>query len=152
MASFLTDPEMMEHLKGVLHQVSTDKTPDYWTNLARWANRNAYRTILDILLGRGYTKAQILAWPSGPDYQRDLGVFWSVVKGGCVNTGDFDSTLLKYLDRREELAEVIITDTDDEVVDPSASSSFGSGALSTTSDIFVHPDPNSADLGEVTDF
>lgn len=149
--SFVTDAAMQEHLKSALHLTTADKPTAYYVALASKANKNAYHTILNILIGRGYTKAQIDAWPGGASFQEDLGVFWAMVKGGAANPSEYDATLLKLLDRRAELAEVTITDAAWEEVD-TGGSSFTTGAYDTDDDIFVHPDKDDPNLGEIAAF
>lgn len=151
MPGFISDAEALDHLQSALHQPD-GPTAAYWQRLAPKASSAAYWGIVSAFVKRGYTKAQVDVWDRGAEFQYDLMTFWAIVKGGVVTPSDYRTELLKYLDRRAELETVPLTEDGVELDPADSSSAFGSGAFATTDDIFVHPDPDSSELGEIADF
>lgn len=102
---YTDDAEMRPLLKATLQRLNLPTTSTYDTLLPKgivWA----YRDIADILLGRGYTIAQIDAWDSAKTYNQQLALYWTIILGGV--THDYDEDYLNQLDRREDLKTVVI--------------------------------------------
>jgi hypothetical protein len=126
---FYTDEELCAQIQATL---SLDAVDANWKRIAAAANRAAYADIVRAFAARGYSRAQIDAWEDAAAYQADQALFWALVRGGA--TKDYDSRLLKELDRREDLKTVGIT-TGGVLVAP-ALSATGAGAMDTTADLF----------------
>jgi hypothetical protein len=91
-------------LQRVADALGTDvsQLPTRWTDLCADANTSATNDVSQLLMGLGYTQAQIDAWDSVTVYARDLGTFWALTRGGAGGEAYSDKAL-KSLDRREEL-------------------------------------------------
>ena len=146
---FLTDAQATTEVEAVLKQPN-GYTATFWAQIILRANQRAYVTIVNALKSRGFTLTQIDGWDYGDGFQRDLCCFFAGCAGGAVDPATFNKELLDVFDRRTELETVPIIVDGEEVEPPNTS--FSTGAMDTTTDIFVWPDPDSTELGEITRF
>jgi hypothetical protein len=100
---FLPNAQLKTRLAAML-KYDEASLPDYWDVIIADANESAYGSIISHFLNRGFTQSQIDAWDQGEEYQRDIGLFWCLVKGGGLH--NYDPTFVKLLDRRNELKEI----------------------------------------------
>lgn len=131
---FITDAVLKTHVAAVL-KFDESTLPAYWNNLIASANESAYLDIRGALIQRGYLANQVDVWPRGAEFNRDLGVFWALVKGAGLH--NYDDKFIKLLDRREELKDVLVEGIDAVVQTPQGSpAAVGYGNASTTNDRF----------------
>ena len=104
MAYFNTDVQIRRALLGVLQLKNDEDLPEqYGETIIKDSLRSANQEIYAKLLDRGYSAAQIEDWDRGVEFERDLALFWCLVKGGALSIED---TRMRALDRRKELDEV----------------------------------------------
>ena len=111
--------------------------PTWYLTAITTANNRAWGLIRRTLAGRGYSSAQIAAWVDGPEFQNDLGLFWLGVDSRNNLKPEAQAMLVAY-DRREELANVLVTDVAGNLLQPLADSGnpVGTGPLDTSGDLF----------------
>ena len=130
--AFITDATLTTKVAGILKLAEAD-LPSYWTVIIADANLSAYQDIVGHLLRRGFTKAQIDTWDRGAEFQKDIGLFWCLVKGAGLH--GYDDKFIRLLDRRKELDEVFIIDGS-MALEPAGVEQYGSGRLTTDNDQF----------------
>jgi hypothetical protein len=119
---------------------SLKTTPDKITATGVWEKTivdsidAAYQDIVGALTERGYTSSQIAAWDRAEEYNRDLGLFWCLVKGAGLHGND--PTFINKLDRRKELESVAIL-IDGVMVTAAGVGEVGYGVLDTIGDQFT---------------
>lgn len=107
MAYFNTLATLRKALLNVLQIANEADLPEqYGETIIEDSRRAANSEIYAALLGRGYSAAQIEDWDRGIEFERDLTLFWCLVKGGALSIED---ARMRALDRRKELAEVAVT-------------------------------------------
>lgn len=149
---FVTDAEV-EAVVADLLKVSLGSLPDHVRQVARRAHARAYNLIVRTLVGRGFTKAQVDQWDEGEDVERDLAAFLVGTTAGVIQKYKLDPKVVEVLDRREDLKTTPVLMISGEPVNPAGTVSLPrAGELDTTGDIFVWPDPDDANRGEVTDW
>jgi len=98
----------------------------------------AYHWILDTLVSRGYTTAQIDTWVSRKDYERAIGLWWALVQGEFDT--DVDTAVMKELDWRNQLltATALVAENGTLIVPstPGATGAVGHGTVAA-----AVPDP-----------
>jgi hypothetical protein len=102
---FLTDTEFRQSLADTL-KVNAAELGGYWDRLCQEAHLSAYRDVRGALLMRGFAPGQIDQWDRGAEFERDLGLYWALVRGSNVHS--FDQTAIDRLDRRKELETVMV--------------------------------------------
>jgi hypothetical protein len=102
---FIDSAELTTILEGAL-KVSAGALPDYWAKIVTDALASAYRDIRGALIQRSFTAAQVDAWDRGAEYQRDIGLYWCLVRGAGMH--GYDDRFIKMLDRRKELETVLV--------------------------------------------
>jgi hypothetical protein len=139
---WVSDADLKSKLKDVL-QKATFEAVTSWDSIISDSNLSAYNYIVSALLRRGYTMDQIDAWDSRTTYEIDIGLYWSLVKGGC--TKDFDETFINALDRRLELLDLELVIGGEIVVPPvlplGGGGSVQSGTMKNDNDLFCPPTP-----------
>lgn len=147
--AFLTDAQVKNALAGLLHSSPKD-VPEVWNEIIASSHTAGYKGAFRILRNRGYTAAQIATWDDGAEFERDISLYWCLVKGAGLHS--FDDTFISKLDRRTELEDAPILIGDD-LPDPADASSepVSYGAMSTTNERFSQ-DPDDANLGEPTEW
>jgi hypothetical protein len=128
---------IQDRLKGLLKAASWDalvETAPYWTEIVGDSLDEAYQEILTRLAARGFTPAQIASWDRRAAFERDIALWWCLVKGAGLH--DFEDKFISKLDRRAELDTVTLT-IDGEVEDPeSEDAAVGFGTLDDTNSTF----------------
>ena len=146
---FLTDAHIRASVVAAL-KVSAGDLPDYWDQLINESHTAAYQEIVGALIGRGFTQAQIDAWSRGAEFEKDLALFWALTKGGGLH--NYDDRFPKSLDRRKDLLTVQVYSGGVWVTPGEDPGTVGSGAISTSDDLFNYRDPDDPNIGEVTRF
>jgi hypothetical protein len=106
--AFLTDDNIEDALVAMLKLESAADLPDYAPEVIPKAHAAGYNEIVRRLSARGFTAAQIAAWDSGDEFERDLSLFWCLVKMATLRA-NLDQTVFQALDRRAELKDVPVT-------------------------------------------
>jgi len=113
MPSFLTDDELKLAYLDVCRKYgqtpSKSLDPSFGT-LVTNANEDAWEELQTILASRGYSPAQIQAWPQGPSYQRRLGIFFLLVGGATMEGPNIGWQPAKEWDYRDRLKTVVLCD------------------------------------------
>lgn len=133
--AWITDAVLKSAYASRRQFASSSSLPDHASDAAAAANASAYGRIRGILLGRGFTAAELDAWDDREQWNTDVGITFLEWK-----TGDGDARLQAWeelkalLEMLEELPIVI----DGEVVTPSGSGArVGTGDFDTTDDTFT---------------
>ncbi len=108
---FLTDSELVSAVAQVLRQQGVTLSTAWYdpitgTGIIPDANQAAYRDIRGALLMRSFGANQVDNWDRGREFNLDLGIFWSLVKGAGLYA--YDDRWVERLDRRKELKEVLV--------------------------------------------
>jgi hypothetical protein len=102
---FLVDKDFRQALADTL-KVDVADLGSYWDRQCQQAHNSAYLDIRGALLARGFLSAQIDTWDRGAEFERDIGLYWALVRGAGVH--QFDPTFVDRLDRRAELMTVMV--------------------------------------------
>lgn len=105
MPQFVTDSAIRQRLASLL-KTDAGKVPAYWDIIISDSNLAAYQEIVGRLAERGYDAGQIASWDRGSEFEIDIGLFWSLVKGAGLHA--YDDKFIKNLDRRAEIDDVIV--------------------------------------------
>lgn len=105
MAQAITDLAVSAGLAAVL-KIDEGDLPDYYSALIGQAHLAAHQTIVGILLGRGFLREQIDGWDRLAEFELDLSLWNILVRTGAYQS--MDPTAVRTLDRRAELAEVVV--------------------------------------------
>lgn len=97
---WISDADLKSALADMLGKTSASLVGK-WTDIVTAANVAAANDIAQRLLARGYSAAQIDAWDYRAVFNRDIGLFWALVKGGGL--ADYSDVGINKLDRRKEL-------------------------------------------------
>lgn len=73
----------------------------YWDTIINDAVGDAYADLTSILLAKGYTIGQLDSWDERERYNKDLALFWCLVKGGGLST--YNDVNINKLDSRAGL-------------------------------------------------
>jgi hypothetical protein len=107
--SFITDAELLNAVQDTLRKTNQQMV-SAWDSITSAANTQAYNEIVTILGSRGFDPTQINTWDRGPEMNRRLGIFWSIVNGGALVEPDtYSANFIKVFDVREELCKVSVT-------------------------------------------
>jgi hypothetical protein len=153
---WLTDLQVKDRLASIL-EVSGGGTalPAFWDERVLRCHAAAWKAIRSILLGRGYTVAQLDTWDEREEYEGDISAAFCLRDGLAdqldswprIEGDDRDYALpetqpiLRHLDRRGELYALTLVDTNGDVIevaveDTVEGSRVGHGAMSSTGDCF----------------
>lgn len=134
--TFIEDTEIAAEVAAI-HRIAANAAPASWAVIITNANKSAYREIIRVLSGRGFTNAQILAWDDGPDFNRNLGVCAAMRKIGLPENQE-SMSLREICKAKDELklADVLV---DDVIVSPESTTgkNVTYGNYSTTNDTFT---------------
>lgn len=147
---FLTDTQIKSALAAVLKMPSANDLPAYWDELIVQGHLQAWTDVLEALLARGFTSAQVGGWEGGAAYERSLALYHTLTLGGALEA--FSDTFIKALDRREALKTVLVSVAGVWVNPPAADGGPGqcsSGPIDSSHDLFVL-DPDDDRRGEPT--
>lgn len=103
---FLTDPDVRQSVAGLLKQDAATLA-GYWDRLIQECHASAYYDVRGALLQRGFTVAQVDGWDRGAEFERDLTLYWCMVRGG-LHVHAISAEQLDRLDRRKELETVLV--------------------------------------------
>ncbi len=85
---YVTDQQILTDLAGILKAADVTalltKGP-WWSSVVALRHATVYQDIIQALVARGYTQAQIDAWDAGPTYERVLTVYWCLVDNGVLS-------------------------------------------------------------------
>lgn len=129
---FLSDSEFRQALADTL-KIDVAKLGSYWDRQCKQAHESAYLDVRGALLARGFTAAQADSWARGAEFERDIGLFWALVRGmGVANIG---SEFIDRLDRRAELQTVMVEIASGEPQEPAGTPPrIDYGVLNTSND------------------
>lgn len=102
---WIPDSTLQADLADLLH-VDPDDLEACYFRIIPECNKAAAADITLALMARGYSSAQIDGWDQRETYNRDIGLFWAITKGGILR--DFPDLNVNKLDRRKELPELMI--------------------------------------------
>lgn len=148
--SFVTDAELSAAVADRLKLAGVESLQDYWTDtIIPQANAAAYQEILGALLARGFTKATADAWDRGEEFQLSQGLFFALMNAGAYQ--GYDPETLKCLDRRADLANVLVF-VAGEWVKPVGDKPglITTSGPSAEGGMYNWPDPDSPELGRYT--
>jgi hypothetical protein len=137
--SFITDLVLQDAILDALKwdSASDQAVPSHIGDIATPSNARAYKEIVRRLTAIGYAQAQIDSWDDGPEFQRDLGLFFAFIDEG-LNAGERDKTWLEQKDRRLEIDTLKVLFIGGAPVSRQVpTAEFGSGTISTATDQFV---------------
>lgn len=152
--AFITTNQLTTALAAVLNVAEASIPTKYSASIIAAANTAAYQQICAALIKRGYSKAQVDTWVQGAEFNTDIGLYWCLVKGNGLDVIDAGAqATFARLDRRLELLDVELLDSDYAIIDPASSGSntVGGGTISTAHDMFVLDDQDDR-IGEITEF
>lgn len=150
---FLTDAQLQTQLEAVLQVAPGSLSAGdagHWLTIITAANASAYSDLQGTLLGRGLSATQVDTWGRGAEFQRDIGIFWCLVKGAAGH--NYDDKFVKALDRRADLKTVALLDSDGDPLvppDPPLEGQVARGEIVTSADLFRF-DPYDRRRGRVT--
>lgn len=99
---FIQDSDLTIALQNTLQKQSLDS---FWGPIVTAANQFAYNTIIDRLIMRGYTAAQIGMWDRGVEFQRSLGLFFALTHPAAISAETpYSKEFVSVFDRRDELS------------------------------------------------
>lgn len=138
--AYITDEVLKQAVADALTARNPGQLPLHWHNAVPAANVRAYNTILRVMLGRGFTLAQVNAWAERETWNRLLGVCaacWNVSKGDDDRGEPFRREWEFLL---KELTEAVFV-ADGEVVTPTtAAGRISYGVYDTTEDVHTMED------------
>lgn len=109
--AFITSDQLKTALAAQEGVAEADLPTKYTASILAEALQNAYQQICSALVGRGYSKSQIDTWLQGAEFNRDIGVYWCLVKGNQLEpVAEGIVSAWSRLDRRPELATVVLLD------------------------------------------
>lgn len=120
-----TDAAVLTDLANILGQASSASLVSRFSGIVADSVQAAYLDITTALSERGYTAAQIEAWDRGEEFNRDIALYWSLIKAK-VSRDEYMT--INKLDRREELKTITVT-IGGEVVEPETTGLVGYGDL-----------------------
>ena len=153
MANPITDAELKNAVANIL-QVDPSGLPAFWDDLVSKANVAAYQDVYTGLVTRGFSIAQISGWDRMGEFVKDIGLYWSLLRGGAL--GSYGEGY-KGLDRRKELDTVTVTvngfwqqpGNTPPANTETAFQEVNQGQQSTGTDLFSF-DPNDVRAGQIT--
>jgi hypothetical protein len=141
---WLTDAELQARADAIFRPGDETVMPEWLVAVVHDSNASAHGAVVTALAGRGYSPAQIAAWPRAREYVIDIGLYFTATKGKLdLDLGQRGKDIPSVdLDRRKELLEVDITDADGNLVFPEAESTraVGHGRLNTLDERFRRRD------------
>jgi len=136
---YTTDTDIRDSVAGALGLGTGSSLPTHWTaRLITTANNRGYYALRSVMLGRGYSAAQLDAWERAEDWNDRLGVLYAFLearKSGAQIGGNLDQELKDALAELKGDAVVIAG----EVVAPAgvAPGVIGFGDDATAEDRFI---------------
>jgi hypothetical protein len=153
---FITDSQLLDLIAAALKvgggQAALVATAPYWSTLASEANTAAYNEIVARLTARGFTPAQIAAWDRGAEFQKNIGLYWALVKGGALD--GFDDRFIRALNQYvADVRDVLVTNGGVWQVTGDTPGTVSTGAFTGSNDLFGTPiDRDDPRLGDTVRF
>jgi hypothetical protein len=123
----LEDSDIKRAVAAALKKDVAD-LPDYFDEYVANAHLSGWADVREAMLRRGFSQAQILAWPRCAEYERKQSLFHALINGGGLES--FDLTGVRVLDQRKELASMQMYDDDGNYITP-ANGAAGPGTVNT---------------------
>lgn len=108
--AWATDAEIKAVLRGILAKANVATVSDRWTPILTQANTQARMDITTIMIARGYTPSQIVAWEFTNSFHVRQSLYWALVFGAALHP--YEDRFIEKLDIREMLESVTVTDGD----------------------------------------
>jgi hypothetical protein len=155
---WVTIEAAQEYLQAMMAKASKEKLQDHWQPLLEKKLVQAYWSIANAFIQRGFTRAQVDLWDRGAEFQADIAVFLAMQILGAVMPGDTGN--LTALDRRPELMgdpqkgiEPVTLTIEGDPVDPEGTrGQITQGPMDTSEDLFTQVDRDDSRRGVVTKF
>lgn len=137
--AFATVEQLRARLASAMRVAADDASVDAsspWQVFLEDAVDDAYQDILGELSARGFTVAQVGTWVRRVQFNLDIGLYWVLTKGASLQA--FDEKFVNKLDRRAELADVVLLDEAGNRLEPASEGStiVGQGDLRNESDLY----------------
>lgn len=146
--AFNTDATVKTALAAIL-KIDESALPSYWDTIITQAINDAYYEILGRLLRRGYSQSQITSWDRGASYELGMALRQCIIRGGAYD--GFNERVIEALEKAEDLDTVLVFVSGEWVRPPEGNPGLvASGGPSADGGIFNWPDPDDANLGEIT--
>lgn len=113
--------------------------PSWWDGIINDACGDAYQVVLERLQVRGYSIAQIDAWPRCEDFVRRIALCQIFNEGQGIHAFDDKITAKAYCAAEEQLETVMVTGPDGVIETPALSGLAASGSLTWVEQL-VEPD------------
>lgn len=140
MANPLSVPNLrLAFASRLLKKADAQTIPAWWDGLIQDACSDAYQVVLERLQVRGYTIAQIDAWPRCEDFVRRIALCQLFNEGLGLHAFDDKITAKAYCNAEEQLDTVMVTGADNTLVTPAPAGLSSSGSLEWTEQL-VEPD------------
>ena len=131
--AFLTNAELKTSLSKLL-QVGEATMESYWDAIISDANTTAQKEIKSRLIKMGYTPANAEGWDRASEFNRDIGLYWCLVKGAVLSPTPLNQQELSRLNRSSQIDDETITVGDVEVEPTAGEGRITRGALLDTND------------------
>jgi hypothetical protein len=113
---WIDETEVQNEAERICTAYNQDWAPQDKTIINR-CTQAAYNQIVSVLVGRGFSLAQINTWNQREDYQRDIALCWALKKMG-FERGDEQDWINDFC-KSDELATVNLVDDDGGEIEPS---------------------------------
>lgn len=97
---WISESELKSKLADTM-STTVDELVSKWDGIITDAIDSAVEDIVGALTERGYTDAQINSWSRAKEFNRDIGIFWALTRGGGL--ANYTDQHIAKLDRRKEL-------------------------------------------------
>jgi hypothetical protein len=111
----LEDLDIKNALAAALKKDPAD-LPAYFDEIVAAAHSSGWADVLEAMLRRGFTKAQVEAWPRAAEFERKQSLYHALLNTGGLES--FDLTGVRMYDQRKELALIQMYDSDGVYVVP----------------------------------
>jgi hypothetical protein len=123
----------------LLKKPDAQTIPSWWDTLLTDARDDAYNVVLERLQVRGYTIAQIDAWPRCEYFVRRIALCQLYNEGLGLHAFDDKITAKAYCDAEKQLDSVMVTTAAGPLAVPNAAGICSSGSLDYPDQLFVPP-------------
>lgn len=123
----------------LLKKPDAQSIPSFWDSIIFSALDEGYAIVQERLQIRGYTQAQIDAWPRCEDFVRRLALCQIYNEGQGLHAFDDKITAKAFCDAEKLLDSVMVIGADYKVATPDAAGICSSGALDWPDQLFVPP-------------
>lgn len=141
---WITDAELKTELAGALGLAASSSLPTHFSSiLVTTANSRAYTKVRGVLMGRGFTAAQLDAWEARTDWNKRLGVLAAFIHAAKRGEKYETSNLLQeWKEALEELMTETIVIADEPVYPTGDNGRVSTGDYDTSSDRFTLDEPD----------